>query len=243
MHLAIDVGNTRTKIALFESEKLVHLEKVPLLTEEWFAQWAYNHSPKKAILSSVGTRNPALIAELQARYPLIVLDHQTPLPIANEYRTPETLGKDRVAAVVGAFQLYPGKSNVVIDAGTCITYDLITHDGIYYGGNIAPGITMRLDAMQHFTARLPQPGRSDIHGLLGDSTNTALQNGAQLGAILEAEGFIKRCEATYGELNVILTGGDADFFDKYLKRNIFVNQNLVLHGLNQILIYNAPYLA
>lgn len=243
MNLAIDIGNTRTKAGLFRGPQLLHQETVPVWSIAWLEQWTYNHSPEKAILSSVGQANEEVLAWLKRRIPLLELSHETPLPIDNRYRTPCTLGKDRVAAVVGAYGEYSGTTNLVIDAGTCITYDLIDGQGVYWGGNIAPGVTMRLAAMQHFTARLPQPERSAIHGLLGDSTTTALQNGAQLGAILEARGFIDRCREEYGELNVILTGGDADFFDKNLKRNIFVNQNLVLLGLNQILIYNAHHLA
>jgi len=148
----------------------------------------------------------------------INLNANTALPIQNHYKTPQTLGKDRLAG---------------------IKYDLITADGDYYGGSISPGIEMRFKAMHHFTAKLPLVPRGQGRNLIGNNTKTALQTGGQLGALAEASGFIRWYEEKYGQINVILTGGDANFFAKKLKTRIFVNHNLVLTGLNKILNYNV----
>ncbi len=178
-------------------------------------------------------------AYLRQNFFCIELGTRTPLPIQNTYRTPETLGKDRLAAVVGAFEMFPDQNCLVIDAGTCITYDLLRWDGVYPGGNIAPGLEMRLRAMHHFTANLPPVAIGETENLIGYSTESAMRNGAQLGIILEIEGFIAWCRSEWGEINVILTGGSIDFFVKNLKSQIFVNPNLVLSGLNKILNYNV----
>ena len=176
---------------------------------------------------------------MEERFFFLQLTHHTQIPILNRYKTPETLGKDRLAAVIGAQVEFPGQNCLVIDAGTCITYDLLTADKTYHGGTIAPGIQMRLEAMHKMTAKLPLAERSPLGPIIGTSTTTALQNGAQWGALLEAKAFIDQCEEHYGSLQVIFTGGDAGFFEKHLKRKIFVNQHLVLTGLNKILTYNA----
>ena len=182
----------------------------------------------------------ALLECLQAFGSFLELGPATPLPIDNRYRSPETLGKDRLAAVVGAYQLFPGASCLIVDAGSCITFDLLEGGGIYRGGNIAPGIAMRLRAMHAFTARLPAvPVDAGDTGWLGDTTESAMRRGAQLGAALEIEGYIALCSAQIGRINVILTGGDADFLAKKLKSKIFVNHHLVLRGLNKILNYNV----
>ena len=131
------------------------------------------------------------------------------------------------------------KGCLVIDAGTCITYDFIDSEGIYHGGNIAPGINMRLKAMFTFTESLPLVERKKLVSPIGKDTNSSLLTGGQLGAMLEMEGFIKLYKDKFGPLNVILTGGDANYFANKMKTKIFVNSNLVLVGLNQILNYNV----
>lgn len=243
-NLAIDVGNTRTKLGVFSGHSLLLQEQVS--SEEAAAKilsLSTNHSAENIILSSVaGTFSASEVNRLRQGCRWLVLDERTPLPIQNRYRTPATLGKDRLAAVVGAWAAFSQQTCLVIDAGTCITYDLLLDNGDYLGGNIAPGLHMRLRAMHTFTARLPEVDVLDILSgdyWLGGSTTEAMQNGAQAGALLEVEGWISYCEREFGVLNVIFTGGDADFFAKHLKRKIFVNQNLVLEGLNEILIYNA----
>lgn len=244
MNLIIDIGNTRTKLGVFDKSQL---HKKFVLQERWTLAAAQVFLKKYEItsiaLSSVAQVNPALEAHFKAHYQYLVLSAKTPLPISNLYKTPKTLGKDRLAAVVGAQALYPRKACLVIDAGTCITYDILDVEGAYHGGNIAPGVTMRLQAMHEFTARLPLvQRRKKLDTLVGNTTTTALRTGGQLGAVMEMKGFIGQYKKQFGRLNVILTGGDADFFANHLKTKIFVNHNLVLIGLNKILNYNVQKL-
>jgi type III pantothenate kinase len=228
---------------LFDEHRLVEKTFWSSYTLDDIITYATNHQVKKVILSTVGIPiEPSWKAKLENQFFYLQLDHQTPLPIKNAYGTPETLGKDRLAAIVGARQLYPGENCLVIDAGTCITYDLLRADGVYLGGNISPGLAMRFKAMHAFTARLPLVEQGEIKDPIGQSTETAMRNGGQLGTVLEIEGFIRLFSDQFGSLRVIFTGGDADFFAKVLKIEIFVNPDLVLRGLNKILTYNAEQL-
>ncbi len=243
MNLVIDIGNTRMKAGVFRNGELVYREA----REKWetgdFLALATNHNARNVILSTVaGVVEAPLREALEGRFFFLELNAATPLPIKNLYRTPETLGKDRLAAVVGAFALFPGQACLAVDAGTCITYDLLSADGAYLGGNISPGIKMRLKAMHVFTARLPLAEPGPMEDWAGRSTEEALRNGGQLGALLEAEGYLRYCRSRFGSVRGIFTGGDADFFAKNLKSKIFVNHNLVLIGLDQILNYNVKRL-
>lgn len=239
MNLILDIGNTRTKIGVFKGHRLIK----KIIWDQWTFTDVKELLEQRKIthiaLSTVKRLPKRMDNFFQKHFYYINLDALTPLPIHNHYRTPETLGKDRLAAVVGAIAEYPDQHNLVIDAGTCIKYDLITATGDYYGGSITPGIAMRFQAMHHFTAKLPLIKRGKSRQLIGTDTTTALQTGVQIGTLAEAEGFIRRYEDIYGEINVILTGGDAVFFAKKLKTRIFVNQNLVLKGLNKILNHNV----
>ncbi len=240
MNLAIDIGNARIKLGIYKNDELVEKQT----WESWdlndLKTWTTNQNIQNVILCNVGQEVPPEIEQfLHQHFFYIELNSETPLPIQNAYQTPKTLGKDRIAAVVGAFALFPNQTCVAIDAGTCITYEVLTKEGVYLGGNIAPGLQMRLEAMHHFTAKLPLVEIAETESWIGYSTKSAMQNGAQLGLILEIDGFIERCRRELGELNVILTGGDADFLATYIKSKIFVNPNLVLQGLNKILNYNA----
>jgi len=239
MNLAIDIGNTRTKLGFFEGEELVRKETVERLSSGQLKSLLYNQPVSDCILSSVGEPDTGLRELLEAETVFVELTADTPLPIANQYSTPKTLGKDRLAAVVGAWALFPGETCLVIDAGTCITSDVLSNDGTFLGGNISPGIDMRLKAMHTFTARLPLAGRSESSNRIGTSTETALQNGAQWGAVWELTAMIEQFEALLGPLKVVLTGGDADFFVKNIKRQIFADPDLVLVGLNKILNHYA----
>ncbi|MCB9294938.1 MAG: type III pantothenate kinase [Lewinellaceae bacterium] len=243
MNLAIDIGNTRLKAGVFSDGVLQYRKTWETWKIDDLVALATNHNVKNIILSTVaGAVAEPLRAHFPSRFFFMELDATTPLPVKNQYRTPETLGKDRLAAVAGAFALFPGEACLVADAGTCITYDLLSAGGVYLGGNISPGIAMRLRAMHEFTARLPLVAAGPLENWVGDSTETALRNGGQVGALLEAEGYIRYCRSRFGALRAIFTGGDADFFVKNLKSEIFVNHNLVLIGLDQILNYNVKRL-
>lgn len=241
--LVIDIGNSRAKLAIFQGSELQEQWIWPQWNVEDFNALATNQNPSFIILSNVAGRKGDEIAACFQEAPFFInLTAQTPLPIVNTYETPETLGKDRLAAVVGAWELYPKQHSLVVDAGTCITYDLLDAEGVYRGGNIAPGLQMRLRAMHEFTASLPLVSIKDIDQWVGYSTESAMRNGALLGAILEIQAFSDWRRQQIGRLNVILTGGDAVYFAKNWKRKIFVHPNLVLIGLNKILDYNVSLL-
>jgi type III pantothenate kinase len=179
----------------------------------------------------------AAIKNIQGK--VIKLTSETPIPIIHRYSTPETLGKDRLAAAVGATVIFPGSSCLVIDAGTAITYDYIKDGREYMGGNISPGIDIRFKSLHDFTSRLPlitEPQTTDTFGL---STIEALSNGVITGIIHEIEGYISRFEKKNVNSNIILTGGSSIYLSKKLKNTIFAEPNLVTIGLNRILNYNV----
>jgi type III pantothenate kinase len=239
MLLALDIGNTRTKIGLFQGEKLVEKR---VWAHDSPAEWATfleQTKAEKAIFCSVAEPNEALENALRTRFDTWELTHETPLPFRNAYRTPHTLGKDRLAASAGAQALFPGKNCLVVDCGTCIKYELLSADGTYLGGNIAPGAAMRLRAMHHFTARLPEAPMQMPDQPLGDSTESALQNGALRGAALEIQGFVQLFSQQLAPLQVVLTGGDAAFFAPFLNiKNLKTEPDLTLFGLRHILNFN-----
>jgi type III pantothenate kinase len=173
----------------------------------------------------------------------ILLSHQTSLPFVNLYKTSETLGKDRIAGIAGAWALFPKQASFVIDAGTCVTYDFIDKNGYYHGGNIAPGLMMRYQAMHDYTHALPlvQDNKKEktdsdfVIPFFGQSTHEALTLGGEMGIVHEIEGYTHDLKSKFGQINIILTGGDAVFFEERLKTKIFVYPDLVLFGLEGIL--------
>ena len=241
MNLTLDIGNTRTKFSIFNKGEVVETvsldeflpENIDVLLEE-------HPALKRVILSTVKPTSPELIKSLQNKFEkFIVLDAVTPLPIENCYSTKETLGKDRIAAAVGAFELYPGKNLLVIDAGTALTYDIVTGTGQYLGGNISPGIDMRFMALHQFTGGLPLVKQGELNKLFGSSTEEAIRAGVQNGVIFEVDRTIEAFKDFYTKLQVIITGGNADFFANKLKNSFFVHFNLIALGLNRILEYNG----
>ena len=240
MNLIIDIGNTRTKFALFNRGELMISVPVDELMPNHIDLLKDEHpSLANVILSTVKDYSPELKAKLKSTFDYFVeLDEHTPLPTENHYMTKETLGKDRIAAIVGANSLYPNTNILVVDAGTAITYDLINDKNIYLGGNISPGIDMRFKALNKFTGKLPLVCLNNEFSFIGNSTESAIRNGVQNGVIYEVDGMISSLIEVYKEIKIIFTGGNADFFDKKLKNSFFVNSNLIAIGLNRILEYN-----
>src|SRR5690606_26517853 len=241
MNLVIDIGNTRTKFSVFNhGEEMISVPVDELLPSHIDVLLNEHPSINKAIISAVKDYSPELKSHLRQKLSFFVeLNGETPLPIENCYQTKETLGKDRIAAAVGAFHLYPGKNVLVIDAGTAITYDFVNEKGQYLGGNISPGIEMRFKALNQFTGRLPLIEKKDFENLFGNTTEDAIRAGVQHGIVFEADKAIDTFKEFYRNLNVIITGGDADFFDKKLKNSFFVHFNLIAIGLNRILEHNG----
>lgn len=243
MNLVLDLGNTLHKYAVYHQDELVFQKSETQLLPEHLETLIDTFNITDAILSSVDHFDEKLELWLDEHFNLLKFNPTTPLPITNAYATPATLGKDRLAAAVGANAAFPGKNVLSIDAGTCIKYDFVDANGVYHGGAIAPGLMMRLKAMHNFTARLPLIEPTAISNMLkpaltGDSTTNSMLSGALNGALLEVDGVIDAYRNTYGDIFPLLSGGDAGFFELHLKSRIFARPNLVLEGLNSILKYN-----
>ena len=241
MNLIIDQGNTASKIALYANENEVFFKKtsnaellssITTLLEEYPVD--------KAIFSSVVDFENASVDFLNDHIRFFIhLNKKTPLPVQTVYETPETLGKDRLAGVVGANYLQPGKNCLVIDAGTAVTFDFIDAEGIYRGGNISPGLTMRFKALNEFTSKLPLLTSEGDIPMLGYSTETAVRSGVINGLIYEIDSYINELKKKYANLFVFLTGGDTFFLAAKVKSSIFADTKLLTKGLNRILNYNA----
>ena len=244
MNLVIDIGNSRTKAAVFDHNNLIRDYSFPVFNEKNLEKILGEYSGiNKAIISSVAGEPVDFYKMISGKIRnTLLLDENTPLPVNNQYKSKNTLGKDRLAAVVGANYIYPDNNILVIDAGTAITYDFIDQHGNYSGGNISPGMAIRFKALHNFTGRLPLLSKQDVYPELGTDTDSAIISGVQTGIIHEIEGYIAHYSGIYTNITIILTGGDANFFDKKLKNTIFVNLNLVNIGLNCILDYNADNL-
>lgn len=240
MNLIIDIGNTRTKIALFQQEEM--LKSFPINSFE-LADLLELKSDypqiNKAIVASVKHNTTDLAMVLRKELDFVIeLDHITPIPIENHYETPKTLGKDRIAAAVGGNKLFPNQNLLVIDAGTAITYDFINHQNQYLGGFITPGLSMRFQALHHFTDKLPLLKPAEPKIMFGRNTNDSIQGGIQYGLEGELNRIIHHFSTAQNELKIILSGGDTKYFEKLLKSYNFVSLEITLLGLNTILEFN-----
>ncbi|MDF2156312.1 type III pantothenate kinase [Algoriphagus sp. CAU 1675] len=235
-NLIIDIGNTRIKSALFQDQELVQ-ELAFTDLEEAIPVWK-TLELGHCLVSSVRWSKEEL--EKQLGFSFLFLDRLTPIPVKNGYGTPETLGLDRIAAAVGGWAMSQGKPVLVIDMGSCLTFEFVDGNGVYLGGAISPGLAMRAKAMNQFTARLPLVSLSEKpKKLMGDSTQTCMQSGIWYGVEFEIKGQIEAYRSEFPEIKVFVCGGDAQSFDSLAKDHIFVVPNLVLHGLNCILNHNV----
>ena len=241
LNLVIDIGNSQTKVAVFDAGKIVQVTCIESLNTASLADLKRNYPAlNQAILSSVAEVDSKLLKELKKDYDYFIeFDHQTAVPICNLYESKETLGLDRLAAAVGGIFLFPDKELLVIDAGTAVTFDLVDKNHQFLGGNISPGLKMRFRALHEFTMKLPEIERADLWPNIGKTTEDAIRAGVQNGMIFEIDGMIDLVLKDWPECQVILTGGDLFFFEKKLKNTIFVKFEITLIGLNRILEYNA----
>lgn len=241
MNLVIDIGNTLIKYAVFQNGKIIYdqtsesglfLSKIKELFEKY---------PRisKAILSSVGKldRKERDVVALFCK--VHVLSSDSKMPFKNSYATPHTIGVDRLALAAAAYQQNPRSNTLVIDAGTCITYEMVNNAGEYVGGAISPGVRMRYRAMHEQTAGLPLLAPDELLDFIGNSTETCMHSGVINGLSLEVDGVIDQYQSRFQDLTVILTGGDSHFFAKRLKNTIFANSKFLLEGLNCLLEYNT----
>jgi type III pantothenate kinase len=241
MNLVLDLGNTFGKIAVCENKEVVESATYEKISSREISYFHIRYPGLKGvIISSVVNYSREIIDYLRSQYATCIeLNHYTPIPLENRYLTPDTLGYDRIAAAVGAYTICPGKNVLVIDAGTAITYDIVTAEGEFLGGNISQGIGIRFKSLNKYTNRLPLLERPESPPLLGSSTREAIQSGIVNGLLFEMDGFIDAFSKEYPKLQVVLTGGDAKYFVGKLKNSIFVDPNLNLIGLNRILEHNA----
>jgi len=237
--LCIDQGNSSTKIGIFKQDKLIKRIVFEQFTRKEIEMIFGKHAISSCIFSSVAVYDESTVSELRNKVELFIeFSHKTAVPIDNRYATPQTLGKDRLAGVVGAAFLKPDTDILVIDAGSAITYDFIDANGVYWGGNISPGIDLRLRALHEFTGRLPLVEAKAESPLIGNNTQLAILSGVLYGIVFEIDGYVEYLQKEHPLLSVFLTGGSTFYFASKLKSAIFADENLVLIGLNRILQYN-----
>ena len=238
--LIIDIGNSSAKAALFEGDRLVEEFRVEHeALPSFFADRTMDGDIRAAIVSTViplGEEVERAIEQLE--FPCLRMSARLKMPFRIAYQTPETLGADRLAAVAEACTQKPGCDLLVIDVGTAITYDIVTADGLYLGGNISPGIDMRFKALNHFTGKLPLVKKEGERHAIGITTETALREGVLQGVDKEIGGYIREYREKYPHLLVFLTGGGSFFLDNRAKNHIFADGLLVIKGLNRILMLN-----
>lgn len=239
MNLIIDVGNTRIKAAVFENNRLIELlafaEKELLDKVDFFLS---KYVITNGILSSVTVLTGDLVKNLQKKIPFMVLDSTTKVPFVNKYKTKDTLGVDRIAVVSNAAKKFSKENVLIIDAGTCITYDYINASNEYFGGAISPGIEMRYKSLNYYTSKLPLLEKKETNFIIGGTTQEGMHSGVVTGVVGEITFMIDEYRKENRYLTVVLTGGDTYFLAKQLKSSIFANPNFVLEGLNTILIHN-----
>lgn len=241
MKLVIDIGNSYAKLAVFEGNEMVGLKVSQSLNTHQIEEILNSYSKiKSAIISDVRGQSHEISKLLEQEVFFIELNHSTPVPFINLYQTPETLGRDRIAGAAAAVAMFPGQNVLVIDAGTCITYDLINSKAEYLGGAISPGISMRYRALHDFTGKLPLVKVLDesIPALIGNNTVNSIYSGVQNAVLLETDAMINEYQSNFHGLKIILSGGDYFYFDKNLKSNIFAAPNIVIKGLKEILDFN-----
>ena len=237
MKLIIDIGNTSTKIALFDRQEIFATSNISDLTFESVQQFVAKQNISATIISSVRDVD-SQISSISDHYDALILSDKHLLPIKNNYKTNETLGKDRLAAVVGASFLYPERDIIVFDIGTCLTIDILNKKGEYIGGRISPGILMRYKALHTFTDKLPLVKQEKSTFMIGNDTTTSISSGVQQGILAEIKLAVSEYRLHKNDAVAVVTGGDCFFFEKELKNSIFANPNLVLIGLNTILDFN-----
>ena len=240
VNLVIDIGNTVAKLAVFDQDEVVEVLRGSNHSLDCLSMICGKYPIERGIIASVITLSKTIRRQLaKAGFPVMELTCNTPVPITNCYKTPQTLGMDRLAAVVGANYLLPGKDLLVIDAGTAVTYEFIDKEGRYWGGNISPGIYTRFKALNACCDKLPLIDKEGDNPDFGYSTETAIRAGVIKGMEFEIAGYIGLLQKKYPGLLVFLTGGDRFSFETNLKSIIFADRFLVLKGLNRILNYNV----
>ncbi|MCB9360771.1 MAG: type III pantothenate kinase [Flavobacteriales bacterium] len=241
MNLVIDIGNTLTKIAIFSKNQIIFNNNYDSLTLNELKELLNKFNIVNSIIAEVKFFDASLIELLLEKTNFFKLNQNTKLPFNNKYTTPNTLGKDRIAVISAASKLYPNTNVLVIDIGTCITFDIIDADNNYLGGAISPGLEMRFKSLQYFTGKLPlvKLAENNEPQFIGDSTENSIKSGVYYGIKHEIQSIINTYTEQYADLKIVLTGGNAERFELASKNRIFADKFFVLKGLNEILNENA----
>ncbi|MBO9573151.1 MAG: type III pantothenate kinase [Chitinophagaceae bacterium] len=232
--ICFDFGNTRLKCGVFKGDQLIESVTLDNDNESTIEELIEKYNPGKSLLSSVVNHNPAIEPLLASKTKFHKLDHLSKIPVTTPVGKPETIGADRLAMVVAASSMYPGHNNLVIGLGTAVTYNFVNKKKEFLGGGISPGLDMRLKSLQAFTAKLPLVEKDWNFPLIGYDTRTNILSGVILGMAKEIDGMVELYEEKYGNLNVLLTGGDSTYFSYHLKKKIFADLNLIFKGLYAI---------
>lgn len=244
MILIIDIGNTQTKIAVFKEENIqqVHFCPTHIFHERLIELKNENPNVQTVVLASVGFLQENQLEMLKQHFSVVQITSHSPMPFHNAYSTPQTLGIDRRVLAVGASLQFPNQNVLVIDAGTCITYDFVDENNNYQGGGISPGIGMRFKSLKHFTAKLPEINwEQQTANLIGTSTQESIESGVLNGVIAEIDGIIEKYQQKNPNLKVILTGGDAEYLSKQIKNVIFAHSFFLLESLYSLYKYIQSY--
>ncbi|MES2890552.1 MAG: type III pantothenate kinase [Bacteroidota bacterium] len=229
--LCLDFGNTRLKAAIFENDQLVKEWVLPDDSDETIDGLLAEHQPQKSILSSVINHNAGIETILAEKSRFHKLSHLTKINFTTAVGKPETIGADRLALLAAAVHYFPNKNNLIVSLGSCITYNFINQNNDFLGGSISPGMEMRFKSMHDHTALLPLVKKDWNFPVLGYDTKTNLQSGVIAGITYEIDGYIEFYEKSYGNFNAVLTGGDAAYFGRQLKKEIFADSNFLFKGL------------
>lgn len=239
MNLTIDIGNTRVKAAVFENNNLVELfvfDRKKIISE--IKKITKKYIIIETIVSNVASISEKKLLKLDKIVKFHLISSISKVPFINLYKTPKTLGVDRIALVAAAVKQFSNKNVLIIDAGTCITFDFVNSKSEYLGGAISPGIMLRYKSLHAFTANLPLIDILELEDFIGKNTKESIVSGVLNGVVQEIDGVILGYKQKYLDLTVVLTGGDTNFLSKQLKSSIFANQNFLLNGLNEILKLN-----
>ncbi|MBP9849313.1 MAG: type III pantothenate kinase [Flavobacterium sp.] len=239
MILTIDIGNTRIKSAVFENNTIIHTTS---FKHEFFFDEIGNilNQHKKItvlVVASVGKIEKSAFEVFSKRVKIHFITSLHSFPFQNNYSTPASLGIDRMVLTAGAVLQFPNKNRLIIDAGTCVTYDFVDENNNYLGGAISPGMRLRYESMHNYTAKLPLLEKEEPTTIIGDSTNQSIHSGVVNGLTFEMDGYISALTFQKENFIIILTGGDAIFLAKRLKNTIFANSNFLLESLNHLYQY------
>jgi type III pantothenate kinase len=239
MILTIDVGNSRIKSAVFENNTLIEASVFSNENFQTEIENILNKNQKIMVLvvASVGKLEKQAFESFSNRVKVYFISRESSFPFQNKYATPSTLGIDRMVLSAGAVLQFPKKNRLIVDAGTCVTYDFVDENNNYQGGAISPGIRLRYEAMHNYTANLPLLSIEEPENIIGNSTNESLHSGVINGLTFEIEGYIDSLMSKNENFIIILTGGDANFLAKRLKNTIFANSNFLLESLNNLYQY------